>query len=101
MVLEFKQAGIYCPAADVYIDPWRPVARALITHGHSDHARAGHGRYLATHSAAPVLRHRLLLDYQARMEGRTSDAVIADLLAEVPESADGLPRTLQTTPPRS
>ena len=59
MVLEFKQAGIYCPAADVYIDPWRSVARALITHGHSDHARAGHGRYLATHSAAPVLRHRL------------------------------------------
>ena len=59
MVLEFRQAGIYCPAADVYIDPWRPVARALITHGHSDHARAGHGRYLATHSAAPVLRHRL------------------------------------------
>ncbi|MCF7675949.1 MAG: AAA family ATPase [Akkermansiaceae bacterium] len=44
--------------------------------------------------AAPVLRHRLLLDYQARMEGRTSDAVITDLLAEVPESADGLPRTL-------
>lgn len=44
--------------------------------------------------AAPVLRHRLLLDYQARMEGRTSDAVITDLLAEVPESADALPRTL-------
>ncbi len=59
MVLEFRQAGIYCPAADAYIDPWRPVARALITHGHSDHARAGHGAYLATKTAAPVLRHRL------------------------------------------
>lgn len=59
MVLEFRQAGIYCPAADVYIDPWRPVERALITHGHADHARAGHGRYLATTGAAPVLRHRL------------------------------------------
>ena len=59
MVLEFREAGIYCPAADAYIDPWRPVARALITHGHSDHARAGHGSYLATRAAAPVMRHRL------------------------------------------
>lgn len=59
MVLEFTQAGLYCPAADIYIDPWRPVARALITHGHADHARPGHGAYLATASAAPVLRHRL------------------------------------------
>jgi putative mRNA 3-end processing factor len=59
MVLEFRQAGIYCPAADAYIDPWRPVARALITHGHSDHARWGHGAYLATEGAAPVMRHRL------------------------------------------
>ena len=59
MVLEFTQSGIYCPAADVFIDPWRPVARALITHGHADHARPGHGTYLATGPAAPVLRHRL------------------------------------------
>ena len=59
MVLEFRQAGIYCPAADAYIDPWHPVDRALITHGHSDHARWGHRRYLATEGAAPVLRHRL------------------------------------------
>lgn len=59
MVLSFTDRGIYIPAADVYIDPWRPVDRALITHGHADHARPGHGHYLATHSAAPVLRHRL------------------------------------------
>lgn len=59
MVLEFTPSGIYCPAADIYIDPWRPVPRALVTHGHSDHARAGHGAYLATHAAAPVIRHRL------------------------------------------
>jgi putative mRNA 3-end processing factor len=59
MVLEFRPAGMYCPAADVYIDPWRPVDRALITHGHSDHARAGHGAYMATDAAAPVMRHRL------------------------------------------
>lgn len=59
MVLQFTERGIYCPAGDFYIDPWRPVDRALITHGHADHARAGHGAYLATQSAAPVMRHRL------------------------------------------
>lgn len=59
MVLEFKPQGIYCPAGDFFIDPWRPVDRALITHGHADHARPGHARYLATSAAAPVMRHRL------------------------------------------
>ncbi len=58
-VLTFTDRGIYCPAGDFYIDPWRPVDRALITHGHADHARPGHGRYLSTDLAAPVLRHRL------------------------------------------
>jgi len=58
-VLTFTERGIYCPAGDVFIDPWRPVPRALITHGHADHARWGHGHYLATAAAAPVMRHRL------------------------------------------
>ncbi len=58
-VLTFTDRGIYCPAGDFYIDPWRPVDRALITHGHSDHARPGMGRYLATTGTAPVMRHRL------------------------------------------
>ncbi len=58
-VLTFTERGIYCPAADVYIDPWKPVDKALVTHGHADHARPGMGRYLATESAAPVIRHRL------------------------------------------
>ena len=58
-VLTFTNRGIYCPAGDFYIDPWRPVDRALITHGHADHARDGMGRYLATHAAAPVMQHRL------------------------------------------
>ena len=59
MVLAFTDRGIYCPSGDFYVDPWRPVDRALITHGHADHARPGHGRYLATHLAGPVMRHRL------------------------------------------
>ncbi len=58
-VLAFTDAGIYCAAGDFHIDPWRPVSRAVITHGHSDHARPGMGRYLATSAALPVIRHRL------------------------------------------
>lgn len=59
MVLQFRPEGIYCPAGDFFIDAWRPVDRVLITHGHADHARPGHGAYLATDLAAPVMRHRL------------------------------------------
>lgn len=58
-VLTFDPRGIYCEAGDFHIDPWRPVPRALITHGHSDHARSGMGAYLSTDLAAPVIRHRL------------------------------------------
>lgn len=57
--LTFTDRGIYCAAGDFYIDPWRPVDRALITHGHADHARSGHQHYLATTAALPVMRHRL------------------------------------------
>ncbi|MEY1554871.1 ligase-associated DNA damage response exonuclease [Yoonia sp. R2331] len=65
-VLTFTPRGIYCPAGDFHIDPWRPVDRALITHGHADHSRPGMGTYLATHAAAPVMQHRLGPD--ARIE---------------------------------
>lgn len=59
MLLTFTERGICCPAAGLYVDPWKPVDRAIITHAHSDHARAGHGRYLASRLAVPVMRHRL------------------------------------------
>lgn len=59
MLLEFSDRGIYCSKADVYIDPWKPVDRALITHGHADHSRWGHKHYLCTHSAKPVINYRL------------------------------------------
>ncbi len=54
-----KPEGLYCPPGDFYIDPWRPVERAIITHAHADHARAGHGHYLAAAPAEGVLRARL------------------------------------------
>ena len=57
-----RPEGLYCPAGDFYIDPWRPVQRAVITHGHSDHARAGSAHYLASASGAGILRHRLGAD---------------------------------------
>ncbi len=50
---------MYCPQADVYIDPWQPVNKALITHAHSDHARWGNNYYLAHHNSAPILKLRL------------------------------------------
>ena len=51
-------AGLYCPLADVHIDPMRPVARALISHGHADHARAGHGAVLATAETLAIMAVR-------------------------------------------
>jgi putative mRNA 3-end processing factor len=60
-LLEFTDRGIYCPQADVYLDPWKPVKRAIISHGHSDHASWGHGSYLSTTGTGPIIRHRLAL----------------------------------------
>lgn len=54
-----RPQGLYCPAGDFYIDPVRPVERAIITHGHADHARSGHGQVLASREGERVLRARL------------------------------------------
>lgn len=53
-----RPEGLYCPAGDFYIDPLRPVARALVTHGHADHARAGHGAVLATAQTLDIMAIR-------------------------------------------
>ncbi|MCB0689620.1 MAG: ligase-associated DNA damage response exonuclease [Saprospiraceae bacterium] len=58
-LIEFRTEGIYIPRADVFIDPWKRVKKALITHGHSDHSRWGHHSYLCTHQSKPIIRHRL------------------------------------------
>lgn len=58
-LLQVTPKGIYCAAGDFYIDPWRPVERAIITHAHSDHARPGSAHYLASPTGALVLRHRV------------------------------------------
>jgi putative mRNA 3-end processing factor len=51
-------SGVCCKTGGFYIDPTRPVDRALITHGHSDHARAGHGAVLATQETLDIMRLR-------------------------------------------
>lgn len=58
-LLEFNQNGIYCARGDFYIDPWRPVKDAVITHGHSDHAKWGHQKYLAHTLSREILYYRL------------------------------------------
>ena len=69
-------AGLYCPPGDFHIDPTRPVPRALITHGHSDHARAGHGSVLATSSTLKIMAARYGNDFA----GSTQSAVLGEAL---------------------
>ena len=54
-----RPAGLYCPAGDFYLDPQQPVARAVLTHAHGDHARPGSQHYWASAASGPTLAHRL------------------------------------------
>src|SRR5450830_994071 len=54
-----RKEGLYCVPGQFYIDPWRPVERAVITHAHADHARAGHTHYLSAQAGLGVLLSRL------------------------------------------
>ncbi len=58
-LLEFTDKGIYCKEADVYLDPWKPVSKAIISHGHADHSRWGHKKYITHHRNVPIISHRL------------------------------------------
>jgi putative mRNA 3-end processing factor len=58
-VIAETTAGLFCEAGGFYIDPWEPVARALVTHAHSDHARPGAAAYLCAAPGEPVLRRRI------------------------------------------
>lgn len=57
-LVHLTEKGLYCPAGDFYIDPWAPVDRAVITHGHSDHARVGSAEYFAHPSTVKIMQHR-------------------------------------------
>jgi putative mRNA 3-end processing factor len=58
-LLELTDAGLYCRAGGFFVDPWRPVNRAIITHAHSDHARFGSRSYVCAAPGERVLRQRL------------------------------------------
>ena len=74
-----RPEGLYCPPGDFYIDPVRPVARAVITHGHADHARAGHGAVLATAETLEIMAERYGADFtQTRQAGAYGEAVARD-----------------------
>lgn len=59
MLIEFSDKGLYCRQGNFYIDPWQPVDRAVITHAHSDHMRAGSKWYLCHQYTKPLLLARL------------------------------------------
>jgi putative mRNA 3-end processing factor len=66
-LLRVTDAGLYCEAGDFYVDPWRPVPRAVITHAHGDHAVRGCGRYLTSTAGRGVLASRM--DFGAVIDG--------------------------------
>ncbi len=61
--------GLYCPPGDFHIDPVQPVPRAVITHGHADHARAGHGAVLATNQTLAIMAERYGDDFALQRQG--------------------------------
>lgn len=58
-LIEFTDKGLFCPAGNFYIDPWKPVDKAIITHAHSDHAKWGSKNYLCHSFTKPILQLRL------------------------------------------
>jgi len=70
-LLRPAEKGLYCPPGDFYVDPLRPVERAVITHGHADHARAGHGKVLATPETLAIMAARYGADFAQATQALT------------------------------
>jgi putative mRNA 3-end processing factor len=68
--------GLYCPPGDFYVDPVQPVDRAVITHGHSDHARGGHGSVLATPETLAIMAARYGEDFAGVTEAAAYGQVV-------------------------
>ena len=75
-LLTISPAGLYCPGGDFHVDPTRPVPRALITHGHSDHARSGHDHVMATAETLGIMAVR----YGADFAGSTQVAELGEVV---------------------
>src|SRR5918995_3910717 len=76
-ILTQTPQGLCCPMGGFHIDPIRPVERALITHGHSDHARRGHGAVLATRETLRIMAERYGNDFA----GSAQEAKLGELIA--------------------
>jgi putative mRNA 3-end processing factor len=73
------KTGLYCPPGDFHIDPVVPVDRAVITHGHGDHARSGHGAVLATPETLAIMASRYGAHFAgAREEARYGQPILRD-----------------------
>lgn len=78
-----KPEGLYCAPGDFYVDPVRPVARAVITHGHGDHARAGHGAVLATEATLDIMAERYGLAFADSVQAAAYGGPVARDAVEV------------------
>lgn len=65
-LIEFTNKGIYCIPGKFYLDPWRPVDLAVISHGHGDHAKWGMKKYLCHDFTKPILQHRISPDIEVQ-----------------------------------
>ncbi len=74
-----RPEGLYCPQGDFFIDPVRPVPRALVTHGHADHARAGHGAVMATAQTLDIMALRYGRDFTQSAQPADGPARIGDV----------------------
>lgn len=72
-----RPEGLYCAPGDFYIDPVRPVARAVVTHGHADHARSGHGAVLATPETLAIMGERYGADFTATRQAAPYGETVA------------------------
>ena len=79
-VLIPRPEGLYCPVGDFHIDPVRPVSKALITHGHADHARAGHGAVLATRQTLDIMAIRYGADFTGNRQIAEEEMRIGDTI---------------------
>ena len=74
--IKLTDKGIYCIPGKFYIDPWKPVDLAVISHGHGDHARWGMKKYLCHHFTKPILLHRIGPDIEVQTIGYAEEIVI-------------------------
>ncbi|WP_417809871.1 ligase-associated DNA damage response exonuclease [Thioclava sp.] len=78
-LLQTRPEGLFCPAGNFYIDPSQPVEKALITHGHADHARAGHGAVMATAQTLDIMAIRYGETFAASREVASAPKMVGDV----------------------